>query len=519
MASDKIVTITDENFERRSCKSEMPVLVDFWATWCGPCRMVAPMLDELADEMDGKVRIAKLNVDENQQIAYQFQVSSIPTFILFKDGQMADRMMGAMPKAAFQSFIDRNLPEALGEHRPAPRPAAGARRSSGCQALLVLARLVPRPRPRSLRRRRPPRRVLAPGPPRRGAAPPRLPHPHGARRGGGDRPRPARPRKRWTWRAGTSERPEPRRAPGRRGRPRRWRSAASRPGRGWRSPATARPGVVQAACAPLAARGLDLRARATTSSSRLRKRKTAAELAGDPRAPPPAPATAIRAVARLLAAAVERDGELWLEGERADASPACAPRSRPRARRGTGLEQPRGQHRRAGGGGGRAALDRHDERVLRARRAAGRRPLPARPRLFADCTRTFCVGEAPEALAPRPRRGARRARARPHAAARARACAAGTLQEAVCGLLRRARLPDARSPTPAPPRGYVHGLGHGVGFELHEYPSFRKRAGAEGVLARGRRLHPGARPLRPRARAGACGSRTWSTSGRTGSRT
>jgi thioredoxin 1 len=108
MASEKILTITDENFEAEVLKSEKPVLVDFWATWCGPCRAVAPVLDELAEQND-KVLIAKLNVDEQQKIAYQYQVSSIPTFILFKDGKMADRMMGAAPRTAFDKFIERNM--------------------------------------------------------------------------------------------------------------------------------------------------------------------------------------------------------------------------------------------------------------------------------------------------------------------------------------------------------------------------------------------------------------------------
>ena len=109
MASDKVVTVSEDNWDQEVLKSETPVLVDFWAQWCGPCRMVAPVLDQIASEMDGKVRVAKLDVDANQSIAYKFQVSSIPTFILFKDGQMADRMMGAMPKSAFENFINRNL--------------------------------------------------------------------------------------------------------------------------------------------------------------------------------------------------------------------------------------------------------------------------------------------------------------------------------------------------------------------------------------------------------------------------
>ena len=109
MASPKVVTVTQENFEADVLKSKVPILLDFWAVWCGPCRIVSPVLEELAEEMDGKLRIGKVNVDENQELAMQFRISSIPAFVLFKDGEAVDRTVGAMPKAAFKSFLSAHV--------------------------------------------------------------------------------------------------------------------------------------------------------------------------------------------------------------------------------------------------------------------------------------------------------------------------------------------------------------------------------------------------------------------------
>ena len=94
----KTITITDENFEEEVMKSDKPVLIDFWATWCGPCKMIAPIVEELVDEYEGKAKIGKLDVDNNQQTAIKFGVRSIPTILIFKEGKLKDTIIGAVPK-------------------------------------------------------------------------------------------------------------------------------------------------------------------------------------------------------------------------------------------------------------------------------------------------------------------------------------------------------------------------------------------------------------------------------------
>lgn len=100
---------TDANFKKDVLESKEPVLVDFWAEWCGPCRMVAPVLDEIANEYAGKVKIVKVNVDENQQVSGDFHIRSIPTLLFFKDGRMVKQLVGAHPKAKLVTEIQEIL--------------------------------------------------------------------------------------------------------------------------------------------------------------------------------------------------------------------------------------------------------------------------------------------------------------------------------------------------------------------------------------------------------------------------
>lgn len=107
--SDNIVNVTDGSFEADVLNSDVPVLVDFWAAWCGPCKMIAPVLEELAKDYAGKVKIAKLNIDENEATAPKYGIRSIPTLLLFRDGKVEATKIGASSKSELAAFIDQSL--------------------------------------------------------------------------------------------------------------------------------------------------------------------------------------------------------------------------------------------------------------------------------------------------------------------------------------------------------------------------------------------------------------------------
>jgi len=109
MASKNVIELTVDSFDSEVLNSEQPVLVDFWAAWCGPCRMIAPIIDQLADEYEGKLKVGKVNVDEQGQLAAQYGVMSIPTLIFFKNGETVERLVGVRPKPELDRIIQKVL--------------------------------------------------------------------------------------------------------------------------------------------------------------------------------------------------------------------------------------------------------------------------------------------------------------------------------------------------------------------------------------------------------------------------
>ncbi|HZL16745.1 MAG TPA: thioredoxin [Polyangia bacterium] len=109
MASENIVEVTDSNFQTEILGSKLPVLVDFWATWCAPCRAIAPHVEALAKDYDGKVRVGKCDIDSNPEVATQYDIRSIPTLLVFKDGKVAGQVVGAVPRAKIEDMIKKTL--------------------------------------------------------------------------------------------------------------------------------------------------------------------------------------------------------------------------------------------------------------------------------------------------------------------------------------------------------------------------------------------------------------------------
>ena len=107
--SDNVIELTDANFQSEALEADKPVLVDFWAPWCGPCRMVGPIIDDVAETYLNKVKVGKLNTDDNPQVASKYGIRSIPTILLFKNGEVVGNLMGAKPKQDFEEMINQHV--------------------------------------------------------------------------------------------------------------------------------------------------------------------------------------------------------------------------------------------------------------------------------------------------------------------------------------------------------------------------------------------------------------------------
>lgn len=109
LMSENVLTFTKENFEKEVLQSDKPVLVDFWAAWCGPCRMIAPVIDQIANEFAGRVKVGKVNVDDESELAQKYRIMSIPTLMVFKDGKLAESVLGARSKEDLSKMLENHL--------------------------------------------------------------------------------------------------------------------------------------------------------------------------------------------------------------------------------------------------------------------------------------------------------------------------------------------------------------------------------------------------------------------------